>query len=190
MIVILGRPRLDERGGLTGSAGRVALAARAAGAQVAIVGLVADDAAGDATVTELGRAGIGHAALLRQPGGGEVRPLERADIELALSYVPECRVLVAAEPLTDDALGATAEAATYHGAALICVTSAGAAPQTQLPESATVLELPDEDAGAFADLVGRYAAALARGEPAAAAWQTAVAKTGWEHAGDAEPASA
>ncbi|MEO8625147.1 MAG: hypothetical protein ABI452_00455, partial [Candidatus Limnocylindrales bacterium] len=114
MIVILGRPRLDERGGLTGTAGRVALAARAAGAQVAIVGLVADDAAGDATVTELGRAGIGHAALLRQPGGGEVRALERADIELALRYVPECRVLVAAEPLTDDALGATAEAATYH----------------------------------------------------------------------------
>ncbi|MDL2335273.1 MAG: hypothetical protein QFC55_04505 [Chloroflexota bacterium] len=192
MIVVLGRPRLDERGALSGTAGRVAVAARSAGAQVTIVGLVADDAAGDAAVTELGRAGVGHAALLRQPGGGDVRPLERADIELALGYVPECQVLVAAEPLSDDALSATAEAAAYHGAALICVAPAGAAPQAQLPDSATVLELPaDDDAGgAFADLVGRYAAALAGGADPAEAWKSAVEKSGWEPADPTEPASA
>lgn len=185
MIVVLGRPRLDERGQITGTAGRVAVAARAAGANVAIVGLVADDDAGDTTVTELGRAGVGHAALLRQPGGGDLRPLDRADIELALSYVPECRVLVAAEPLTADALAATIEAATYHGAALICVTATGAPPPDNLPETATVLEEPDEDAGAFAELVGRYAAALASGTQAQESWKAAVEKSGWEHAADA-----
>jgi sugar/nucleoside kinase (ribokinase family) len=188
VIVVLGRPRLDERGALTGTAGRVAVAARATGAQVTIVGLVADDAAGDAAVTELGRAGVGHAALLRQPGGGDVRPLERADIELALGYVPECQVLVAAEPLTDDALGATAEAAAYHGAALICVIEPGQTPHG-LPDNSTVLEEPEEDAGAFADLVGRYAAALAGGADPAEAWKSAVEKAGWEHA-ESETASA
>lgn len=182
MIIVLGRPRLDERGAITGTAGRVAVAARAAGAQVAIVGLVTDDDAGDATVTELGRAGVGHAALLRQPGDGELRPLDRADIELALGYVPECRVLVAAEPLSDDAMVATTEAAAYHGAALICVTDAGASPPTALPETATILEEPDEDGGAFAQLVGRYAAALATGTQAQEAWKSAVDKSGWEAA--------
>jgi hypothetical protein len=184
VIVVLGRPRLDERGAITGTAGRVAVAARAAGAQVAIVGLVADDDAGDATVTELGRAGVGHAALLRQPGGGELRPLDRADIELALRYVPECQVLVAAEPLSDDALAATTEAAAYHGAPLIALTEPGAAPPTGLPENATVLEEPadDEAGGAFAALVGRYAAALAGGSEPPQAWQTAVNATGWEPA--------
>jgi sugar/nucleoside kinase (ribokinase family) len=191
VIVVLGRPRLDERGALSGTAGRVAVAARSAGAQVAIVGLVADDAAGDATVTELGRAGVGHAALLRQPGGGEMRPLERADIELALRYVPECRVLVAAEALAADALAAAAGAAAYHGAALICVTSPGGS-QDGLPEDATVLEEPsDEEAGgAFAELIGRYAAALAGGTSAAEAWKSAVEKSGWEHTEPAESAPA
>ncbi|MEP7361033.1 MAG: hypothetical protein ABI744_05570 [Chloroflexota bacterium] len=185
MIIVLGRPRLDERGAITGTAGRVAVHARAAGAQVAIVGLVTDDDAGDATVTELGRADVGHAALLRQPGGGELRALDRADIELALSYVPECRVLVAAEPLDDDALAATTEAAAYHGAALICITGAGAPPPTALPETATVLEEPDEAATAFAELVGRYAAALATGTQAQEAWKSAVDKSGWEPAAPA-----
>jgi hypothetical protein len=182
LIIVLGRPRLDERGQITGTAGRVAVAARAAGANVAIVGLVADDAAGDATVTQLGVAGVGHAALLRQPGGGELRQLDRADIELALSYVPECQVLVAAEALATDALAATTAAAAYHGAALICVTAPGTQPPDDLPDTATVLEEPDEDAGAFAELVGRYAAALASGTDAQAAWKSAVDKAGWEQA--------
>jgi hypothetical protein len=154
-----------------------------------MVGLVADDAAGDATVTALGRAGVGHAALLRQPGGGELRALDRADIELALRYVPECRVLVAAEPLESDALVAAAEAAAYHSAALICVTDPGAAPPPGLPESTTLLEEPAEDGGAFAQLVGRYAAALAGGSAAPDAWRSAVSASGWEPATGSEPAT-
>jgi hypothetical protein len=46
----------------------------------------------------------------------------------------------------------------------------------------TVLELPDEDEGAFARLVGTYAVGLADGSAAPDAWQTAVRDTGWESA--------
>jgi hypothetical protein len=190
VIVVLGRPRLDDDGALADTAGRVAVAATESGARVDLVGAVADGAAGDATVTALGRAGVGHAALLRRPGGGEVAPLDRADIELGLRYVPECRVLVAAEPLEPAALAAAVEAAAYHGAPLIALFPAGAAAPGELPETATVLELPDEDEGAFARLVGTYAAALASGQAAPDAWQAAVKATGWEPARqpDAEPA--
>ena len=181
MIVVLGRPRLDERGALTGMCGRTALAARSGEARVDIVGAVPDDASGDATAVELGRAGIGHAALLRQPGGGDLRPLDRGDVELGLSYLPECRVLVVAEPLEPSALAAAVDAAAYHRAALIAVIPAGAVAPPDLPEQATLLELPAEDEGAFADLVGHYAAHLAQGTPAAEAWRQAVEQTGWEH---------
>lgn len=187
MIVVLGRPRLDDEGALADTAARVAVAATLSGARVDLVGAVADGAAGDATVVALGRAGVGHAALLRRPGGSAVGPLDRADIELGLRYVPECRVLVAAEPLEPDALAAAVEAAAYHGAALIALVPAGAAAPGELPETATVLELPDEDEGAFARLVGAYAAGLASGQTAPEAWQAAVARTGWESA--AEPAA-
>jgi len=166
VIVVLGRPRLDDEGALADTAARVAVAATLSGARVDLVGAVADGAAGDATVVALGRAGVGHAALLRRPGGSAVGPLDRADIELGLRYVPECRVLVAAEPLEPDALAAAVEAAAYHGAALIALVPAGAAAPDELPETATVLELPDEDEGAFARLVGAYAAGLASGQTA------------------------
>ncbi|MEA2675868.1 MAG: hypothetical protein QOJ81_9 [Chloroflexota bacterium] len=184
MIVVLGRPRLDPEGALADTAGRLAVAARVSGASVDLVGAVPDGADGDATVVALGRAGVGHAAVLRRPGGGEVRPLDRGDVELGLRYVPECRVLVAAEPLEPDALAATIEAATYHGAALICVIPADAVAPTDLPETATVLELPDEDDGAFAKLVGAYAAGLASGAAATEAWRAAVEQTGWETASE------
>ena len=190
MIVVLGRPRLDESGALTDIAGRVAVAAAGSGARVDLVGAVPDGAAGDATVVALGRAGIGHAALLRRPGGGDVRPLDRGDIELGLRYVPECRVLVAAEPLEPGALAAAVDAAAYHGAALIALIPSGAAAPAELPDTVTVLELPDEDEGAFATLVGGYAVGLANGKSATDAWQAAVGETGWEAAApDVEPAA-
>jgi hypothetical protein len=182
VIVVLGRPRLDEEGALADTAARVAVAAASSGIKVDLVGAVADGAAGDAAVVALGRAGVGHAALLRRPGSGEVRPLDRADIDLGLSYVPECRVLVVGEPLEPAALGAAVDAAAYHGAALIALVPGGVATPSELPENVTVLELPDEDDGAFAQLVGSYAAGLASGRAAPEAWQAAVRETGWEPA--------
>ncbi|HUP83154.1 MAG TPA: hypothetical protein VM284_03075 [Candidatus Limnocylindria bacterium] len=184
MIVVLGRPRLDEDGALADTAGRVAVAARGSGARVDLVGAVPDGPGGDATVVALGRAGVGHAALLRRPGDGEVRPLDREDVELGLRYVPECRVLVLGEPLEPGALGAAVDAAMYHRAALIALLPAGAVAPAEFPETVTMLELPDDDEGAFANLVGAYAAGLASGTDAPDAWQAAVAQTGWESAAE------
>ena len=198
MIVVLGRPGLDARGALAPRAGRIAAAAAAQGAGVELVGSVADDDATDAAITELGKAGIGHAALLRMPVGGPVNAqprLDAADIELGLRYVTECRVLVIADALDGAALAAAIDGARYHGAALVVAAphaadasaapnAADAAPHAAdpaptLPDHATVLAAPDDDDGAFADLVGRYAAQLDAGRAAADAWRDALAATGW-----------
>lgn len=192
MIVVLGLPGLTERGALDRIAGRVCAAAAAAGARVELVGSVGDDADGDAVVVELGRAGIGHAALLRDAGAATPRTddeatesprlprLEAADVELGLQYVTECRVLVVAEPLDGEALRAAVDGAAYHGAALIALRTAGTAAADGLPAAATVLEAPPADDGAFARLVGSYAAALDAGRAPAEAWHDAIADTGWE----------
>ena len=184
MIVVLGRPRLDDDGALADTASRVAVAAAASRTRVDLVGAVADGPAGDAAVLALGRAGVGHAALLRRPGSGEVRVLDRADIHLALSYVPDCRVLVVGEPLEPAALGAAVDAAAYHGAPLIVLVPQGVTTPADLPENVTVLELPDEDEGAFTRLVGAYASGLAGGKTAPDAWRAAVRHTGWESAAE------
>jgi len=146
-------------------------------------------------ITELGRAGIGHAAVLRDPAGAtprdddadgaDPRPVPRldaADIDLGLRYLAECQVLVVGEPLDADALRVASDAASYHGAALVVLTAAGAAPSTELAEGATVLELPEEDSGAFPELVGRYAALLDSGRSPADAWRDALDEGGWEQA--------
>ncbi len=198
MIVVLGRPGLSDRGALDRPAGRVARAAAGAGARVELVGSVGDDADGEALALELGHAGIGHAALLRDPAGvtprvadedaeeGEAGPLPRldaADVDLGLHYLADCQVLVVAEPLEAAALAVATAAATYHDAALIVLTPAGVVP-AGLPNDATVLEMPSHDDGAFAELVGRYAASLESGRSAAEAWHAALTETGWESAAE------
>jgi len=88
-------------------------------------------------------------------------------------------VIVIAEPLDAAALGVAAQAASYHGAALVVVASAGAE-QLKLPAAATVLEAPPGDDGPFAALIGRYAAQLDAGRSAPDAWEEALASTSWE----------
>jgi hypothetical protein len=71
MIVVIGLPAYvesDDEGQAGGPAVDVAVAAHGAGGAVELVGKIGDDAAGDAVVLALGRAGVGHAALLRDPG--------------------------------------------------------------------------------------------------------------------------
>ena len=180
MIVVLGRPQLDERGALSGRAGRIAAAAAGAGAGVEIVGGVIDDGTGDATITALGRQRIGHAAVLRTSQAGEPQ-LDAADIELALRYLTECRVLVIADPLGDAALATAIDGARYHGAELVVAATQARLPDDDgMPEHSTVLDAPDEDDGAFAGLVGRYAAQLEAGRESADAWRDALDATGWE----------
>ena len=68
VIVVLGPAGAGRRRGQSaGTAGLIAMAARGAGGSVELVGSVGDDATGDEVVVALGRAGIGHAAVLRDP---------------------------------------------------------------------------------------------------------------------------
>lgn len=69
MIVVVGNPawRPGAVPGPGGSAARIAVAAAAAGAAVELVGRAGDDPAGDALLFALTRAGVGHAAVLRDP---------------------------------------------------------------------------------------------------------------------------
>jgi hypothetical protein len=181
VIVVVGRPALAADGRASGLAADVAIAAAAAGARVELVGSVSDDADGDAAVVELGRAGIGHAALLREIPGSRVN-LDAADVELALRYLTECQVLVVADPLSEGAIQVVVEAATYHRAALVVIASDGAAAAALASDEATVLVKPDEDEGgdAFARVVATYAAALDGGTKPAEAWRAAIDSTGWE----------
>jgi len=193
MIVVLGRPRVyrpEPDGPLApgGLVAEIALAIGRSGVGVEIVGSIGDDPEGDRVILELGRAGVGHAALLRDPagrtpnlgeGGAPALPrLEAADVELGLRYLPECRVLVLPDPLDDVAQRQALESAEYHGAAVVVVAPAGSIDAALLSDAVTLLEQPtaedDEGLGsdasiaaddaAFASFIADYAVRLDRGE--------------------------
>jgi hypothetical protein len=173
------------------------------------VGSIGDDAAGDEVVVELGRAGIGHAALLRDPGGttpvtgrltSQLPRLDAADAELGLRYVADYHVLVLTEPLPPEAEAAAIEAAAYHDAALVAVVPEGGKVSAALSAAATVLGAPtaEGDAGdsddeapaggpshAFATFVAVFAIGIDTGSSIAEAFAAAVRSTGWEQASGA-----
>ena len=190
-----------------GTAVGVGAAAAAAGADVELVGKIGDDPAGEVVLLDLAGRGIGHVAILRdpsratpetaepdvdaepfeelaaepqpEPSGANPRPtLEPADIELALQYLPDYRVLVVAEPLAPAALDVVLAAGRWSGAAVVIVLPHGADPM-DVPD-ATILEAPEGDPDeAFASVVGGYAAALDRGEEPAEAFASASSAGGW-----------
>jgi hypothetical protein len=145
----------------------IAGAAVAGGAAVELAGRVGGDEDGDHVVLDLARRGIGHAALLRVGGlstpaleGGSTTGLAAADVDLALRYLPAYRVIVVTEELDPAVLGAAIEAASWAAAQLVVIGEKVAA-AADLPEGSTILQPPgDEPDGAFASLVGAYAAAL------------------------------
>ncbi len=194
-----------------GTAVGVGAAAAAAGANVELVGKIGDDPAGEVVLLDLAARGIDHVAILRDPSrptpettnpdvadaelfdelAAEPTPadappgptLEPADIELALRYLPDYRVLVVAEPLAPAALDVVLAASRWSGAALVIVLAHGADP-VDVPD-ATILEAPEGDPDdAFASVVGGYAAALDRGEEPAEAFATASTAGGWAAAAD------
>jgi hypothetical protein len=70
VIVVIGTPTLVRRGSdvsIGGRAGRIATAVAATGATVQLLAKVGDDQDGDALLLALAAAGIGHAAVLRDP---------------------------------------------------------------------------------------------------------------------------
>ena len=227
MIVVIGSPawRSAPRPTPAGRACGIALAAAALGARVELVGRVGEDAAGDALLIALANAGVGHAAILRDPtrqtprveppapsveddGGflfadpstdavpapaataASAGPrLDGADVDLAIKYLEPSGVLVVTDDVPSDALAAAGEASGYaHLRLVVLVAPGGMAARTLpagLPEDATVLAVPDVDAGeagAFEQLVGAYAAALDGGADPAAAFAAAQGGTGWEPA--------
>lgn len=192
-----------------GLAGRVAIAAAAADRRVQLVGKVGDDDAGDALLLALAAGGVGHAAVLRdaahatpivavtdaaadddpfaagdrsdpQPAG---LPLDAADIQLALRYLTDFRVVVLAGPL-DAATSHTALDAAGFAAAHVVRLDGSPAAQSEAPADVAVtqLEPPAADEPAFAEMVGRYAASLDAGRIPADAFEAATRGTHWERA--------
>jgi len=107
--------------------------------------------------------------------------LDAGDIELALRYLPDYDVVVIAEPLDDAATAAVADAAGWANARVVAIASTGV---PALPADATILEAPTEDTeGAFATVVGRYAASLDRGDDPGDAFATASSELGWTPVG-------
>lgn len=208
MIVVVGNPswRPGPPAAPHGRAARLAVAAAALGARVELVGRAGDDRAGDALLVALAQAGVGHAALLRDPArptplaaladpddDGVLEPaatapatapgpvLEPADVALGLRYLREFAVLVVADGVPADCVPVAAEAAAFAGAHLV-VLAADDRAAAAAPADATVLAAPPDDGGdAFTGFVARYAAAVDGGADPAAAFARATGE-GWEPA--------
>lgn len=207
MIVIVGSLawREGDQPAPAGRACEVALAAAASGARVEIVGRTGDDPTGDAVMLGLARAGVGHVAVLRDPSRPTpvIEPpaspddeppedladpapassgpaLDAGDVSLGLQYLTAFAVLVVTDDVPAAAVPVAVEAAGFAGAHLILLAPADADPR-DMPGEATILAAPAEaDDGAFARLVGAYAAGLDRGTEPARAFAEAVAGAGWE----------
>ena len=226
-----------------GLAAAIAVAAVEAGGVVQLIGKVGDDPDGDAALLALGRAGIGHVAMLRDAGhrtpvvrvpatsahdgddgdrllldalgdgdghghsGGDGhagrfaadlqgelntdarsgRPtLDAADVELALRYLPDVRVVALVEPVEGLVAVAVAEAAAAgaHLTVIVASEEASGVPALDLvPLGALVLVAPQGgDAATFALLVGRYLAAVDAGADPATAFGAGMAALSGERA--------
>jgi hypothetical protein len=139
-----------------------------------------DEAAGDDAV------GTSSGARLLPEDAAERPALEAADVALGLQYLPATSVVVLAEPLPAEAVAAAVEQAAFCGSQLVVVSASGAA-LPALPAGVTALEAPPDDDGAFARLVGVFAAGLDGGLPAAEAFAAAVGSTGWEEISGDDP---
>jgi len=225
VIVVIGSPvgRLDDDVLFAGgTASRVALAAAGLGRTVQLVGVTGDDPTADGVVLDLARGGVGHVALLRDPGRAtpletagpdaiddepppdEPSPdgpdaaasapvvaasgpaLEAADVELGLRYLTDFSVVVLAEPADAETVAVVAAAARWGEARMILVVGADQAVADGLPGDVVVFESPPNDPdGAFAALVGAFAAALDEGTDAGEAFRSSIASDGWTEAGSA-----
>jgi sugar/nucleoside kinase (ribokinase family) len=106
---------------------------------------------------------------------GDRPTLDAGDVELALGYLPDQRVIVVAEPQTDAVVAAVAEAADFAGAQLVVVTAAS----SQRPDRALVLEPPADDRdGVFSLLLAELAVLLDTGASPDEALRALTARAG------------
>lgn len=107
--------------------------------------------------------------------------LEPEDVSLGLRYLAGFDVVVATDDVPPEVLPVIVEAATYGGAHLVMLTAPDSEAPAATPDGSTVLAVPAEaDDGAFAALVGTYAAAIDAGVAPAVAFAGAAAGVGWE----------
>jgi hypothetical protein len=119
-----------------------------------------------------------------EPPDPAARPtLEPADVELALRYLSDYRVIVVAEPGRADLVEVAAAAAGYGEAALIVLV----APGSDGPAGATVIEAPASDPdGTFGTLVGTLAADFDADTLPDGGIGGAASRLGWTRADDAD----
>lgn len=104
-----------------------------------------------------------------------LRPtLDAADISLALRYLTDFGVLVAVHPSTD-LLAEAVSAAGWAGARLVVVLEPDGDVPEGVPADALVVAARADDAEGVGARIGRYAAALSRGDDAAAAYRDLTA---------------
>lgn len=172
MIVVVGPVPVTLGSG--SSAESVASRVARNGGRVEIVSTVPNDASGDRILAGLAAAGIRHAATLRSSAA----TLDAADLELALRYLPEIRVVVLASD--EPALRPAAmRAAAWSGATLITLRADGSSPADADALAGVreiVLQGPASDPDrAFAGLVAALAVQLDAGEDPARAWRRVTA---------------
>ena len=209
MIVVIGQPalaRIDGEPVAAGPAARIALAAAARGAAVQLVAKVGEDPDGEALVLALAHGHVGHVAVQREaahptpravspdealdseagptaPGQASALALDAADVDLALRYLTEFRVVVIADELDAAAVRVAADATGWSNGTLITVVGEGRSEPVGLPSDAIVLGSPADDAeGAFDRLVGDLAAAIDAGGDPQAAFRELIGSAGWEPA--------
>jgi sugar/nucleoside kinase (ribokinase family) len=208
VIVVIGQPalgRIDGEPVAAGPAARIALAAAARGAAVQLVAKVGEDPDGEALVLALAQGHVGHVAVQREAAHPTPRAvssddapdseagtttsqasalaLDAADVDLALRYLTEFRVVVIADELDAAAVRVAADATGWSNGTLIAVVGEGRPEPAGLPSDAIVLGSPADDAeGAFDRLVGELAAAIDAGGDPQAAFRELVGSAGWEPA--------
>jgi hypothetical protein len=127
---------------------------------------------------------------LRRAAGSPAHPagpaLEAADVELGLRYLTDFAVVVLAESADPQTVAVVADAARWGEARMILVLDAGQTVPAGLPSEVIVFESPQSDPdGAFADLVGTFAASIDEGTEPAEAFRSSIASDGWTEAGSA-----
>jgi len=110
--------------------------------------------------------------------------LEAADVELGLHYLTHFAVVVLAEPADPATIAVVADATRWGEARMVLVVPVGQTVPDGLPRDVVVFEAPTTDPdGAFADLVGAFAASLDEGTEPGAAFRSSIASDGWTEAG-------